>query len=101
MNVSQYAGCPVRQLRAGAARVERHDHVVAHGDGGDAGSDGVHDAGALVAADDRQWDADAGDAREHVGVAHPDTDDAHEHLTRPGLAQFELLDRVRRLGISE
>ena len=66
---------------------EAHRHVVAGGDLVHPRTDGLDDAGALVAEHDRQGHRVHLVAHDEVGVAQPGGDDAHEHLVVPGRAE--------------
>ena len=82
-------------VRADAAGVEGQHDLVAHGQPGDTGSDGLDDPGALVAENDRQSDQAA--AAEQVGVAQARPGDLDQDLAGAGVIQLYLLDGVRRV----
>ena len=71
---------------------ERADDVVARLDARDARADLLDDAGALVAADDREARHDVAVAEVLVGVAQPGGHPADQHLALLGLVELELDD---------
>src|SRR6185295_13609537 len=85
------------------AAVPADAHPVPRAPGGDAGADGVHPAGDLVAGD--PWQREAGEPaglHEHVAVAHPARLDLDPHLAGAGLRDlaghhFERSTRLRHL----
>ena len=111
---SRNGNVPLRQLadgdrRALVARLERPDaqkrqcphggqeagdDVVAGRHARDARPDGLDDAGALVAADDRVPPAGVGVPQVLVGVAQPGVGHLDQHLARPGVEDLELDDLV-------
>src|SRR5581483_11108531 len=66
--------------------------VVARPHARDAGPDGLHDAGALVAEDGRAGRRRGAVDRVLVGVADPARPQAHEHLAVARLGEVELGD---------
>ena len=81
---------------AGAAhRPPVEDHVVAGLDVGDAGADGLDDAGRLVAEQERELVVDAALAVVQIGVAHPARLDLDDGLARPRVGDDDRLERDR------
>ena len=75
-----------------AGRDEGQHDVVAGGDAGDARADLLDDAGALVAADDREGDGDVAGDEVGVGVAQPGGGQLDEDLLLLGRVELDLLD---------
>ena len=78
--------------RAGAAGAEAHQHVVAHLDAADAGTDLLHDPGALVAEHPREHLGGQAVAQREVGVAQAGGDDPDQYLVVAGLVEVDLLE---------
>jgi hypothetical protein len=95
------AGEPVAAVAALAARVERQHDVVADGDGVDARTDGLDDAGALVPGDDRRRRHRPRGPRQDVGVAHAGGDDADEQLACSWVGQLGRLQCVLPVGAAQ
>ena len=86
--------------RAPAAGRDEPEHdVVAGRQPADAGADLLHDAGALVAADDRQRERQVAGDEVLVGVAHARRRQLDQHLTGPGRVELDLLDAPRRIRL--
>ena len=85
-----------RARRAATARRDEAEHdVVAGRQPADVLADLLDDAGALVAADDRQLERQVAGHQVLVGVAHAGGGDLHQHLTGLGLVEVDLLDAPR------
>ena len=81
------------RLAVAAGRDERHGHVVADLDQVHTRSDGCDDAGALVAAHEREvGDRQVTGHDVFVRVAHAGEGGLHEHLTRTWIVEGHLLD---------
>jgi hypothetical protein len=80
-------------VRAPAAgREEAEDHGVALGDMGDPGAHADHDAGALVAADDRERHRDVAGDQVLVGVAQPARGELDQYLALLRRVELSVLD---------
>ena len=91
-----------RARRAAPARRDEPEHdVVAGGQPADVLADLLDDAGALVAADDRQLEREVTGQQVLVGVAQAGGGDLHQHLTGLGLVELDLLDAPRRVDLPE
>src|SRR5207237_3804338 len=87
-------GMPVETLRTGAAEArETGHHVIAGPEGRHVAADGLDDAGALVAEDDRAIERPAPPPVDHVqvAVAHARRRRAHEDLALPRLVDLDRL----------
>ena len=95
--LKQYQGRPRRQARHCAAdRAPVEDHEVAGRHLGDALTDGLDDAGGLVAEQEREVVVDATLAVVQVGVADAAGLDLHDRLTRARVGHQDGLDRDGR-----
>jgi hypothetical protein len=89
---------PVAAVAALAAGCERQQDLVAGGDRGDRGADGLDHAGTLVAEDAGQREGQGADRDAEVGVAETGGDDADDHLVGAGLVQLDVGQRERGAG---
>ena len=91
---------PGRAVAAGTAvGDEAAHHVVTRFDLGDAGADLLDDAGALVAADDREPGNQVAVDQVQVGVAEPGGDVPDQHLAVLGGVQVEFHDFERLVRV--
>ena len=91
---------PGRAVAAGAAvGDEAAHHVVTGLDLGDAGADLLDDAGALVAADDREPRDQVAVDQVQVGMAEPGGDVPDQHLAVLGRVQVEFHDFERLVRV--
>src|SRR3989442_1045014 len=94
--VATLGGAPGLAGRAAAAvRERREDDRVALLDGRDPGADGLDDARALVAEDDRRRVRDRAVDHAQVGVAEPGRLDRDADLAGAGVLDAHVLDRDR------
>ena len=91
-----------RAARAATARRDEPEHdVIAGGQPADPLADLLDDAGALVAADDRQLERQVTGDEVLVRVAHPRGRQLDQHLARAGRVELDLLHAPRRADLPQ
>jgi hypothetical protein len=75
--------------------------VVAGSQPADALADLLHDAGTLVAADDRQREGQVARGQVLVAVAHAAGGDLDQHLTLLGWVELDVFDAPGRVELPE
>ena len=84
-----------------AARDEAEHHVVAGREPADTRADLLHDAGALMAADDRQLERQVAGDQVLVAVAHARCGQLDQHLARAWWIELDLFDAPRRVDLPQ
>jgi hypothetical protein len=87
---------------ASTARRDEPEHdVVAHFEPTDPFTDLFHDAGTLVATDDREFEREVTGDEMLVGVAHARRCELHSHFAGTRVVEFDVLDAPWLVGFPQ